>query len=280
MFRISTCQYQIELLSNWHAYTEKIHSLIAQAKQQDSQLLLLPEYAGIEIACSYFKTEQALFKALQPSIPKYIEFYKKMALQYQIYIQPGSIIEEISPNRYANRAYFFGPSGSFSYQDKLQFTEFEKSLHILKSGKYQRLFKTAFATVGIAICYDSEFPEIVRRLTLSGAGLILVPSYTSTLAGYHRVMLCCRARAIENQCYIAASFVVNQVALSDETPENTYGEAAIFGPADKGFPDDGIIARGEMNEVMLVSANISIEKIHFVRKQGQAHNFEDIKRKK
>lgn len=276
LYNISTCQYQIEMLSDWHAYMTKITSLIAEAKQQNSQLLLLPEYAGVEIVCTYFDTEEALFKALQPLIPKYIDFYKNIAQQHQIYIQPGSIIEEISPNRYVNRAYFFGPNGNYGYQDKMQLTEIEKNTHVIERGKKQHLFKTSFATVGIAICYDSEFPEIVRHLSLSGAELILVPSYTSSLAGYYRVMHSCLARAIENQCIIAVSYVVNDVVLSGGV-DNTYGQAVILGPADNGFPDDGIIASGKMNENMIVTAEISIEKIYSVRKQGQVHTFEDAK---
>lgn len=33
--------------------------------------------------------------------------------------------------------------------------------------------------IAIAVCYDSEFPEIVRPLVRNGASIILVPSYTT-----------------------------------------------------------------------------------------------------
>lgn len=275
--KIACCQYPIENLPDWKSYTEKIQLLITQAKQKSADLIVLPEYAGIEIVCGKYKTDLALFKALQPFIPNYIKFYKNLAQQYQIHIQPGTIIEQIAQNQYVNRAYFFSPEGKYGFQDKLQLTQFEKSLKVLQHGKQQYLFKTSLGNIGIAICYDSEFPEIIRKFTQSGASLILVPSYTTSLAGHHRVFLSCRARAIENQCYVAMASVVNVVELSGVT-DHTYGKAAILSPADNGFRDDGIISKGIMNKTLTIFGKIANEKITAVRRKGEVHNFEGTKR--
>lgn len=274
MIKIASCQYGLEVLSHWDHYTQKIEALVIEAKQQNAQLLLLPEYAGVEMICMRHATDQDLFAAMQPLIPRVIEFYLELAHRYQIYIQAGTLVEAIKPNQYVNRAYFFGPNHTYGYQDKLQLIEFEKNLQVMQPGAQQTLFNTALGKVGIAICYDSEFPEIVRNLVYAGAELILVPSYTSSLAGYHRVFLSCRARAIENQCYVAVSFVVGTVALSGDK-EETFGQACMLGPADVGFPDDGIIAQGKMNAVTTVFADLSTKKITSVRNHGQVHNFKD-----
>ena len=276
MTKIATCQYQIEKLADWDSYTAKIEALIGKAKHEGAALVLLPEYAGIEIVCAQFATDKALIETIQPLIGKYIVFYKALAQRYQLYLQPGTIIEKIAPNKYVNRAYFFAPNGLHSHQDKLQLTEYEKSTQILCPGEKQHLFDTALGKIGIAICYDSEFPEIVRRLVHAGATLILVPSYTTTLSGYNRVFLSCRARAIENQCYIAVAYVVNSVDLSIE-PEDTFGRAGILSPADTSFPDDGIIVQGTMNQVEMVIADLEFKKITSIRQYGQVHPFEDSK---
>jgi predicted amidohydrolase len=276
MIKIAACQYQIEKLSDWDSYATKINTLVTRAKQEGADLLLLPEYAGIEIACAHYATDKELYEGLQPLLKKYIEFYKGLARHHHIYLQPGTIIEKIAPDRYINRAYFFSPEGIHNYQDKLQLTEYEKSLNILAPGEQVKLFETSLGKIGIAICYDSEFPEIVSALTRAGALLILVPSYTTTLAGYHRVFLSCRARAIENQCYVAVSYAVNTVNLSAEA-EETFGCAGILGPADTGFPDDGILAQGTMNQVEIATASLSFNKINSIRRHGQVHNFVDRK---
>lgn len=277
MITIACCQYQIEKLPDWQSYTRKIEALVIAAKKQGASLLLMPEYAGIEAACKQFSTDEALFIALQSLLPTYIIFYRQLATTHQIYIQAGTIIEKISAKKFVNRAYLFSPNNTYGYQDKLQLTESEKSLTVLQHGDHQKIFETSLGKIGIAICYDSEFPEIVRRLTQQGASIILVPSYTISLASYHRVFLSCRARAIENQCYVATAYVINSIDLSGET-DTTVGQATILGPVDTGFPDDGIIAQGKMNQPMLVVGNISLPNIDQVRKEGQVHNFADTQR--
>lgn len=274
MIRTTCCQYQIEQLPNWESYIVKIKKLVIDAKNEDASILIMPEYAGIEIACKKFNTDDELFSALQPLIPKYIDFYQKLAQANQIYIQAGTIIEKTKSDKFVNRAYIFSPNGSYEYQDKLQLTEYEKSINLLQRGSQQKIFETSLGNIGIAVCYDCEFPEIIRSLAKQGASIILVPSYTTTLAGSNRVFLSSRARAIENQCYIAISYVINKVDLSGKS-DNTYGQAAILGPVDIGFPDDGIIAQGQMNQPMLVTGNLSLDALDLVRKEGQVHNLED-----
>jgi predicted amidohydrolase len=274
MINIACCQYKIELLKNWDSYALKIENLVIEAKDKNADILLMPEYAGVEAVCKKFPTDQELYVELQSVIPKYLNLYQYLSKKYQIYIQAGTIIEEIAENKYANRAYFFSPNGEYQYQDKLQLTQYEKNLQVLRSGNEQKIFDTKLGKIGIAICYDSEFPEIVRNLTYAGAEIILVPSYTTTLAGFHRVFLSCRVRAIENQCYVATSFVVNQVNLSGEIDE-TFGQAVIVGPADMGFPDDGIIAQGVMSKPIIIVAELSLAALSRVRQEGQVHNFED-----
>lgn len=274
MTRIACCQYQIEKLSHWEQYTNKIETIIQEAKLKKAEIILFPEYAGMEIACQFFKTDQELFNALQSLIPNYIQLYQQLAKQYQIYIQPGSIIEANSLGTFNNRAYFFSPTGLYGFQDKLKLTEFEKKLQVLQPGKHQTLFETPFGKIGIAICYDSEFSQIIRNLTKAGATLILVPSYTPTIQGFNRVFISSRARAIENQCYVAVSFVVNKFNLSAEE-EMTYGQAALFSPADQGFPEEGIIALGTFNQTEIVTGDFHPDQISFIRENGQVHNFLD-----
>ena len=48
MIHVVTTQYAIELLPNWQSFTEKMNALVSQAKSQVAQLLILPEYAGVE----------------------------------------------------------------------------------------------------------------------------------------------------------------------------------------------------------------------------------------
>jgi len=59
--------------------------------------------------------------------------------------------------------------------------------------------------VGLSICYDLRFPELYRRLAIEGAQLLLVPAAFTTHTGRDHWEVLLRARAIENQCFVAAA---------------------------------------------------------------------------
>jgi len=75
--------------------------------------------------------------------------------------------------------------------------------------------------IGVLICSELWVPEIARTLALEGAEVILAPAG----GGFHRVapnwQLVTRARAVENQCYVA----MTQHLFGDET-----GAALVAGP--------------------------------------------------
>ena len=54
------------------------------------------------------------------------------------------------------------------------------------------------------MCYDLRFPELYRRLARAGAEVLLVPSAFTFPTGAAHWEVLCRARAIENQCYLVA----------------------------------------------------------------------------
>ncbi len=136
------------------------------------------------------------------------------------------------------------------------------------------MFDTEFGKLGINVCYDSEFPIFARQQAEAGVRLILVLSCTDTLAGYYRVRIGCQARALENQCYVIQSSTVGE-ALWFKAVDINIGAAAVFSPADKGFPDDGILAIGKINKPQWVMASLSLNDIDRVRDTGQVFNFQD-----
>lgn len=66
------------------------------------------------------------------------------------------------------------------------------------------LAKTRWGTVGVAICYEAGFPEIVRDLALRGADIIAIPAAFGRRRLYAWELLT-RSRALENGCFVAAA---------------------------------------------------------------------------
>lgn len=275
MIKIATCQYNLTAFS-WLEFKKKISKQLKFAKQKGANFFILPEYLGIEILARQSLTDTQLFSNLQLYVEKYIEFFQQQAIFYQIYILAGTqLVKSQEGPKYFNRAYFFAPNGHFSFQDKLQLTAYEKQSQLLISGPVQRIFNTEFGKIGIAICYDSEFPQLIQQIAQSGATIIFVPSYTTTFAGYYRVHLSCRARAIENQCYLVTSCIVGKIPSGTAICEVTYGLAGIYCPADIGFPENGIIIQGKLNYPDIIFGEVNLEKIEVVRLRGEVQNFTD-----
>jgi predicted amidohydrolase len=59
--------------------------------------------------------------------------------------------------------------------------------------------------VGLSVCYDVRFPELYRILALEGAELVTVPANFTLYTGKDHWHLLLRARAVENQLYVAAA---------------------------------------------------------------------------
>jgi len=276
--KIASAQYDISFLKNWQQYQGKIESWVAEAVSQDAKILLFPEYFSMELASLFsqeiYSSLNRQLTAMQSLHDLFVELFGALAQKHQCYIQAGTFPVRVDAGAYRNRAYLFMPDGRYDYQDKMIMTRFENEQWLIKGGKELKCFDTDYGKIAINICYDSEFPLLARKQVEMGANLILVPSCTDTLAGYHRVKIGCQARALENQCYVVQSCIVGEAAWSEAVDVNT-GAAAIYTPVDRGFPDNGILAIGELNATQWLIAEISLSACEAVREQGQVFNYRD-----
>lgn len=74
----------------------------------------------------------------------------------------------------------------------------------LAFGDHLTIFKVNEFTAGLQICYDIRFPELSRSMVVDGANLLLVSAAWPEVRKEHWISLL-KARAIENQCYVAAA---------------------------------------------------------------------------
>jgi predicted amidohydrolase len=277
--KIATAQYDISFLADWQAYQDKSRRWVADAAEQGAKILLFPEYASMELASLFgeavYQSLSKQLEAMQTLHDAFLALFKALAQQYGCVIQAGTFPVKQASGEYRNRAYLFFADGSIDYQDKLMMTRFENEHWFINSGTELKVFASPYGKLAVNICYDSEFPILARQQAEAGAELILVPSCTDTLAGYHRVKIGCQARALENQCYVVQSCLVGLAPWSEAVDINI-GASAIYTPVDRGFPDNGVLAVGELNAVQWVFAEVSLGGgIATVREQGQVFNYRD-----
>lgn len=276
--KIATAQYDISFLDNWQTYQDKTARWVEVAAEQGANILLFPEYASMELASLFgqdvYSSLSKQLSAMQTLHDDFVRLFQGLAQRHHCLIQAGTFPVRLESGDYHNRAYLFFADGKVDYQDKLMMTRFENEQWHIHGGDELKIFATEYGKVAINICYDSEFPLLARQQAVAGADLILVPSCTDTLAGYHRVKIGCQARALENQCYVVQACLVGEAPWSEAVDVNI-GASAVYTPVDRGFPDNGVLACGELNKVQWVFADLALAAIATVREQGQVFNYRD-----
>ena len=119
------------------------------------------------------------------------------------------------------------------------------------------VFQTAYAKIGVYICYDRHFPEGARALGLNGAEIVFNPS--ATVAGLSEYLwkLEQPAHAAANGYFIGA---INRVGT--EAPWNI-GE--FYGQSYFADPRGQIVSQGSRDQDELIVADLDLDKIREVR---------------
>ena len=128
--------------------------------------------------------------------------------------------------------------------------------------------------IGVAICYDCEFPELVRHLTDQGAAMLFVPFCTDERQSYMRVRYCAQARAVENQCFVVMAGNVGNLPKV-ENMDIQYSQSCVLTPCDFPFARDGIAAETAPNVEMVTIADLQLDSLYAARQGGTVQNLKD-----
>lgn len=278
--RVGLLQYPVEKPASVAAFGAKLDRWLDQAKGR-ADLCVLPEYACVELGAGLVgrdATDEATeLAAMVAQAPEILAEMRAAAMRAGIWLLAGTL-----PVRQAGRvvaqAPLIAPDGRIAVQEKHAMTRFEAERWGVASGAPPRVFDTPWGRIGISICYDVEFPKHVRAQVEAGAWAILVPTCTDSLHGFTRVRVSAAARAIENQCYVCCAPTVGEAPWSAALDVNR-GHAAVFGPADRGFPADGVVAAGALDAAQWVFAELDPARIADVREHGAVRNFRDWPRR-
>lgn len=273
-FTVAAAQYPIEALADWEAYAAKLTRWVEQAAAGGAALAVFPEYGAMELASLDPATMGDLAGSLasvSALLPQVDALHADLAARHGLHILAASAPCALPDGRYVNRARLFAPNGKVGVQDKLIMTRFEREEWGVSGGGPLRLFDTALGRIGINICYDSEFPLLARAQVEAGMELLLVPSCTEALHGYWRVRLGASARALEGQLCAVHSPTVGEADWSPAVDSNR-GAAAVYGPPDRGFPADGVVAIGELDAAQWLFAEVDLARVADLRADGGVLN--------
>ncbi|WP_276250464.1 carbon-nitrogen family hydrolase [Haloarcula rara] len=195
---------------------------------------------------------------------------QRVAADRDVAVLAGSLVEDLEQSRaagfdvpaddgLANTSVFIDREGNRRavYRKRHLFGYDSSESELLVPGESLPTVDFGGFTVGVTTCYDLRFPELYRRLVEAGATLVLVPSAWPYPRVEHWELLP-RARAVENQLYVAAS---NGVGSFEEA--TLLGRSTVYDPW-------GTTLASSDDDPALVTADISPEKVTATREEFPA----------
>lgn len=210
----------------------------------DADLIVLPEMFS-----TGFATEPDGIAEESPS--ESLEWMKAKAAELDAAICGSIALHEDC--KYYNRFYFVAPDGEYASYDKHHlFTYGGEHLRFTR-GEHRCTVEWCGVRFLMLVCYDLRFPVWARNCGDYDA-ILCIASWPKPRRGAWDCLV--RARAIENQCYVAA---VNRVGL-DPTCEYSGGTAFIN-------PYGEVVAKLDDYEEGVVEAELDMEALEEFREK-------------
>jgi predicted amidohydrolase len=211
--RIRIACVQLTASPDKAANLERAERLVARAASLGADAIALPEkWNGVGNA----EQLHALAEPLEGG--ESVAALSRWAQTHGVSIVGGSITERREGHeKLSNTSIVVAPDGSVSaLYRKIHLFDVEVGGLVYRESEAEEPGDEPVVTqledwpVGLTVCYDIRFPELYRVLALEGAELVTVPANFTERTGRDHWEVLLRARAIENQLYVAAPAQVGE----------------------------------------------------------------------
>ncbi|MEO6389113.1 MAG: bifunctional GNAT family N-acetyltransferase/carbon-nitrogen hydrolase family protein [Croceibacterium sp.] len=274
--RIAACQLQARAVKDFDEFIGQVEYFVDVASDYGADFIVFPELFTLMLLSAEEKELSPIeaIEALSRFTPRIKQALSDMALRFNINIVGGSHPTRMDDGDIHNVAYVCLRDGSIHEQEKIHPTPNEGYWWNIKGGDSIDVIQTDCGPIGVLICYDSEFPELARRLVDEGARIIFVPFCTDSRQGYMRVRYCAQARAIENQCFVVMAGNVGNLPNVGNM-DIQYAQSCILTPCDFPFARDGIAAEATENVETLTISDVNLADLSWARAEGTVRNLAD-----
>ena len=272
--RLGLIQWQMRPYKGLDELFEQVEFFIDAVSSYKSDFALFPEYFNAPLMAAYNHLSEAqAIRKLAEFTDEIRERFSQLAITYNVNIISGSM-PKVEGDKLYNEGYLCRRDGTYERYRKLHVTPDEAKYWGLTGGDAVKTFDTDCGPIGVLICYDVEFPELPRLLAEKGMNILFVPFLTDTQNGYSRVRYCARARARENECYVAIAGSVGNLPKV-ENMDIQFAQSVVFTPCDFAFPTTGIKAEATANTEMILVADVDMDLLWKLHNQGAVRNLKD-----
>ena len=171
--------------------------MIQRAISHNVDLVLTSE--AINFVGNPYRYQEKPYDLVVSSQDYLLEACAKLAKQGKTYLVVGMLLAK-EHQQLSNSAVVFNKNGQICFAYDKVFLAGDENDY-LRPGSHFPIWDSEFGKVGIAICYDMQFPETIRAYAKQGADLILCPTW-----GWENIYA--RCRAYENGIYLASAMAV------------------------------------------------------------------------
>ena len=221
------------------ANLDRVKRAVSEAGSRGADLVVMPECMLSGYA--YDSKEQALPHALSINDPLFNELAKAIS-KYDLYLTLGLL--EQDGDRLFNTAALVGPTGVVGHYRKIHLPHLGIDRFVDRGDIPYRTVPAGDVNVGLAICYDSSFPEPMRLLALEGADVIALGTNWPHPAS-RTAEVVPPARSMENHLFFVAA---NRVG--EENGFGFCGRSSICGP------DAVVLAQTDGEEETILYAEV------------------------
>lgn len=209
---------------------------------------------------------ERLFAAVAPEAGNpAVSAFADLARDLKIWLHIGSMAVLVRPDKVANRAYLFSPTGDVvARYDKIHMFdvtlpggETYRESKNYAPGDTAPLVRLPWAKLAVTICYDLRFPYLYRMMAHAGADILTIPSAFTVPTGaahWHALM---RARAIENGAWVLAAAQAGE----HESGRKTYGHSLVVSP----WGD--VVAEGDGVNRSVILADVDLSAVEEARRR-------------
>ena len=272
--RVAAVQYQMRSVQSFEEFATQCEFFIDTASDFRADFVLFPELLTNQLLSLVpADSPSASARRLSEFSDRFVQFFGHMAIKYAVNVIAGTHLM-VEDGKLLNVAHLFHRDGRIDKQYKVHITPSEARWWGVSAGDRIEVFDTDRGRIGIAICYDVEFPEYVRALKARGAQLIFVPYNTDIRSGHLRVRACSQARAIENHVYVVTAGAVGNLPHV-EGADIHYAQSAILTPSDIPFARDAVAAEATPNVETMVVHDLDLVLLRRTQANGTVNIWPD-----
>ncbi len=212
---------------------DKAAMLLREAAAQGARIAVLPE----NFACFPVGGARQIAVREQDGDGPVRSFLRRQARELGLWIVGGSVpVQERPAGPVYSASFVLDPDGhERARYDKMHLFDVDvagdsqpryRESDDFQHGGQPLVIDLPFCRLGVIICYDLRFPELVRSMALQGMDLLAVPSAFTATTGRAHWELLLRARAVENLCWVAAA----DQGGTHPGGRETWGHSMIVGP--------------------------------------------------